>query len=196
MDNRNLKDRLGESQTIFTSCYIFIIGIGMLFNHSKYSRFGINIFDYSDIFDFLLAPFSDVIILLFSIVSIIIMFVLVKYDKNWRIKNPESYSKYSFGLDKKKRFSIYLYTSQFLTFLSILYAASGFYGKYQKEQILSQKPITIHFVDKEVKEGILIGKTKDVIFLLRNEKVEAIPFTETIKNIEITKKLDIKKTKK
>lgn len=52
------KTVITEIQTILTISYIFAVGIGMLFTFQKYSEFGINIFDYADVFDFLIAPFQ------------------------------------------------------------------------------------------------------------------------------------------
>lgn len=43
---------LKEIQSIVTVLYILMVGLGMLFNYQKYSEFGINIFEYADIFDF------------------------------------------------------------------------------------------------------------------------------------------------
>jgi len=48
-----------ELQTVITISYLFTVGIGMLFKYHKYDEFGINIFEYADVFDFLIAPFSD-----------------------------------------------------------------------------------------------------------------------------------------
>ena len=76
----------------------------MLFSFQKYHRFGINIFDYADVFDFLIAPFSDVKVLLFSLVSIFFGIALIRFDINWKKKRPESYSKINMGMDKKKWF--------------------------------------------------------------------------------------------
>jgi len=74
------EDIIKEIQTIITISYILAIGIGMLFNFQKFSEFGINIFDYADVFDFLIAPFSDFKILLFSLISISATFLLLKFD--------------------------------------------------------------------------------------------------------------------
>ncbi|TDS52098.1 hypothetical protein [Myroides indicus] len=49
-----------EIQSVITLLYLFTVGIGMLFNYYKYTEFGINIFDYAGIFDFLIAPFADI----------------------------------------------------------------------------------------------------------------------------------------
>ena len=35
------------------------IAIGMLFTFQRYDEFGINIFEYTDVLDFLIAPFGD-----------------------------------------------------------------------------------------------------------------------------------------
>ncbi len=55
---------IGELQTIISISYIVAIAIGMVFLFEKYSQFGINIFDYADVFDFIIAPFADLKVLL------------------------------------------------------------------------------------------------------------------------------------
>ena len=69
-----------ELQTLMSISYIIAVGIGMLFSFQKYHRFGINILDYADVFDFLIAPFSDVKVLLFSLVSIFFGIALIRFD--------------------------------------------------------------------------------------------------------------------
>jgi len=159
----------------------------MLFHFQKFSEFGINIFEYADVFDFLIAPFSDFKILLFAMASTAIVFVLMRFDIYWKEKYPKSYSKASFGLDKKHWYNSFRYLSFITGFLLYLYASADFYGKITKEQILNQPSINIKFSDNEVKQGKLIGKTKDVMFLLTDEKVQAIPITSLVKEIEIIK---------
>ncbi len=61
---------LKEIQTVITILYILMVGIGMLFNYKKYSRFEINIFDYADVFDFLVTPFQDTRIIIASIFTL------------------------------------------------------------------------------------------------------------------------------
>ena len=92
---------LKEIQTVLTISYLLIVGIGMLFTHQKYSEFGINIFEYADIFEFLIAPFSDFKILLFSTITITAVLLLCKLDDAWRRKYPKKYSKINFSFDKK-----------------------------------------------------------------------------------------------
>lgn len=75
-----------EIQTIITVSYIIAVAVGMLFNFQKYAEFDINIFDYGDVFDFLIAPFSDVYIILFATVSILIVYLLLIMDSYWKKK--------------------------------------------------------------------------------------------------------------
>lgn len=175
-----------EIQTILTVSYVLAIGIGMLFNYQKFSEFGINIFDYADVFDFLIAPFSDFIILLFIVGSLTITYVLFSLDQFMKRRFPKAYSKQSFGWDKKKWYEAFRYISYLILFIFYLYSAADKYGEVLKEQMTNQSSIQITFFDNEIKEGKMIGKTKDVIFLLSCGKVEAIPITSLVKGFEIS----------
>ena len=172
-----------EIQTIISISYIVAVGIGMLFNYQKYILFGINIFDYADVFDFLISPFSDVKIISFTIVSIILASVIVYADILWKKKFPNTYSRFNFGVDKKTWFTTIRYVSTAALIVLYLVIASEFYGKVTKEEILNQSAVRIRFSDDEIKKGKMIGKTNDVIFLLNGDKVVAIPIKSLVKEI-------------
>lgn len=175
-----------ELQTLISISYIIAVGIGMLFSFQKYHRFGINIFDYADVFDFLIAPFSDIKVLLFSLVSIFFGIALIRFDINWKKKHPESYSKINMGMDKKKWFNPVRYTVYSIVLLGYLYMASDRYGDSAKKQIENESiMIGVKFNDGEVKNGVFIGKTTEYIFLKSNEKITAIPIKSMVKEIEI-----------
>ena len=176
---------LKEIQTIITLLYLLAVGIGMLFNHQKYSEFDINIFAYSDVFDFLIAPFSDFNISLFALASSTVMFLLLRIDIFWKKKSPKSYSAVIFGLDRKNWYNSFRNIGFAIGFILYLYVSADFYGKYTKNEIENREPITIRFEDNEVKSGKLIGKTKDILFLLKNDSVEAIPISSVVKEIKI-----------
>ena len=174
-----------EIQTVTAASYIIAVGVGMLFNYQKYSEFEINIFNYSDVFDFLIAPFSDFYILLFATVSILIVSILFKLDSLWKNKWPKSHSKANFGLDKKPWYKTYRIVLIIISFALYLYMSADYYGRYTKDKITIQNNISIKLADNEIKTGKLIGKTKDVIFLLKNENVYAIPISSLVKEIKI-----------
>lgn len=176
---------LKEMQTVITASYIVAVGIGMLFNYQKYSEFDINIFMYSDVFDFLIAPFSDFYILLFAAASILFVFVIFKVDSYWQNRWPKSYSRAALGWDKKSWYNTYRTGIFILSFILYLYLSADYYGRNTKDNILSQKDISIELADNEIKSGKLIGKTKDVVFLLEGEDVYALPISSFVKEIRI-----------
>lgn len=176
---------LKEIQSIFTVVYLIAIGIGMLFNYQKYSEFGINIFDYADVFDFLIAPFSDFHILLFTILSVVFVLILFKIDSFGQKKWPKLYTKTNFGLNKKSWFNIYRFAVFSFSFIVYLFIVADSYGKYSKSKIEDMPATSIRMVDNDVLSGKLIGKTKDVVFLLTQNEVKAIPITALVKEIRI-----------
>jgi len=174
-----------EIQTIVTISYIIAVGVGMLFNFQKYAEFGINIFDYGDVFDFLIAPFSDMYIILFATISILIVYLLLVMDSFWKKKWPKYYAIANLKQDKKPWFGFYRAVTFALAFIVYLSLTADFYGRYTKEKIILQNEISIRMEDDEIKTGKLIGKTKEIIFLLDGESVYAIPITSLVKEIKI-----------
>lgn len=173
-----------EIQTILTISYLLMVAVGMLFNYHKYAQFGINIFDYADVFDFLIAPFSDPKILLFSVGSVFISYLIIRLDFALKKMFPRWYSISNFGLDKRKWFETYRTILLSSVFIIYLFIAASSYGGITAKKIRDQKPITITFQDDSIKKGILIGKTKDVLFILNNCKVDAIPISASVKEYQ------------
>ena len=164
-----------EFQTFLSVFYLILVGIGMLFSYKKYSRFGINIFQYSDIFDFLLTPFRDLSIFIFSLISISLVFLVYKVDKFTKKKFPKYYkSKYRVGLMRSQPV-----LSLTITFILYLFIFSGKYGKYIEKRILKNpKSIEIVLNNEETKNGNLIGKNNGYVFLLENDsEVNIYPIT-------------------
>jgi len=164
-----------EFQTFLSVFYLILVGIGMLFSYMKYSRFGINIFQYSDIFDFLLTPFRDLSIFIFSLISISLVFFIYKVDKFTKKKFPKYYkSKYHFGLMKSQPI-----IGLVIAFILYLFIFSGKYGEYREKRILrNPKSIEIVLNNGETKNGNLIGKNNGYVFLLENDnEVNIYPIT-------------------
>ena len=180
-----IKAIIKESQVFLTVAYVVSIGIGMLFTYEKYSEFGINIFEYADVFDFLIAPFSDFKILVFTIISLIFTFLVLRMDLAYQKYFPKSYSKMTFGLDRKKWYNMIRYPSFALLFLFYLHISARSYGEMVKDEILSQTPVQVVFSDDQFQKGKVVGKTKEVLFLTDGNSVKAIPITSFVKTIEI-----------
>jgi len=172
-----------EFQTFLSVFYLLLVGIGMLFSYEKYSRFGINIFQYSDIFDFLLTPFRDLYIFLFSFASIGIVFLLYIMNKLIKNKFPKFYnSKYRLGLIKS-----YPLFGFIIVFIVYLFSFSIKYGKFAERNILENTKLTeIMLSNGNIKKGNLIGKNNGYIFLLENKsEVNIYPISNSVSLIKI-----------
>ena len=193
MEEGLIKDRyelvIKEAQAFISFCYILMVGIGMLFNYQKFAAFGINIFDYADILDFLIAPFADYRIVIFAFLSTLIPWFLFRLDSIWRKKAARSYRIFSFGLVKFKWFDKSRLIAFGFLFLLYLYIGAKSYGENAKNRILEQDKISVEFVDNEIEKGIAIGKTKEMLFLYQNETVKIIPLTGLVKEIELNDKI-------
>lgn len=175
---------LKEFKSSLSVFYIVLVGIGMLFSYSKYKQFGINIFQYSEIFDFLITPFRDLTVLVVTLFSIILVFLIYKIDRLTKHFFPKFYnSKFNFGLMKSN--PIIAITTSILLYLVVFSEA---YGKYNKKHFANTvKKVSVKLITGEVKTGKLIGKNNGYIFLMENSKVKIIPITTSIKEIIIQK---------
>lgn len=176
---------LKEIQTILTLLYLLMIGVGMLFNYKKYAPFKINIFEYADVFDFLIAPFQDVRIVMVSMLVLLIPIALFWVGFYLKKKTPKIHSILNFGLGNKlwyQRLKIILFG--LILFYSLTEGATG-YGNFMKNNIDLNQTIAVKFANEEVLEGQLIGKTRDVLFLYTNNKVKIIPIGSAVNDIEI-----------
>ncbi len=72
-----------------------------------------------------------------------------------------------------------------MVFLLLFIFFSGFLWKIICKKNKATNSHYTTFSDNETKKGIIIGNTKQVIFLLEGKKVKAIPFTATVKEFEI-----------
>lgn len=185
LDDRHMKLFFKESQAIFTVSYIFAIGIGMLFMYQKYAEFGINIFDYASVFDFLIAPFSDFRILFFTVGSLLVTYLIYLFDKVYERRFPRAYSKANFGLNRKYWYRSLRNISALMLFILYLGVSALAYGNISKKEILEQTPIQVTFVDNQAKTGQMIGKTKEVLFLVSQNTVDVILITSLVKEIRI-----------
>lgn len=168
---------LQESQTILALSYVAAIGIGMLFSYRKYDVFGINIFDYADVFDFLIAPFADYKILLFTLISLLLTYIIFKSDRAYQHYFPKSYNEMNFGLSSQKWYLPLRNISLAILFLLYLFMAAKKYGELTKQDILNNENVTVEFAGDEKKTGKMIGKTKEIVFLVHEGGAEAIPLS-------------------
>ena len=166
-----------DLQSVLSVSYLAAVGIGMLFNYKKYAAFGINIFEYADVLDFLIAPFSDRIIILFTLFSVICAYGIFKLDVRSEQKYPKFYAKASFGMYKYSWYGTFRMISAVFVFVIYLYLSSDLYGVLKMRQLKKAREMSITLADNDVLTGLVIGKTKEVLFMMNNDKVTAIPIS-------------------
>ena len=185
----NSKKPILDSQAYITLGYLMIVIIGMMFDFNYYDRFSINIFEYADVLDFLLAPVKNLQLMIFAFATFLVVGVFFQLDKLWQKKYPKAYKRFNFGVTPRfaeKYRPIFFIVS----LIAYFYLASGYYGErmydnYQKE---ADKIEIVFESDKRVLQGKLIGKNTDYIFLETNDKaVRAIPVSSDIQEIIISR---------
>jgi len=62
--------------------------IGMMFDFNYYDRFGINIFEYADVLDFLLAPVKNVQLMFFAFATFVVVYSFFLLDTLWQKNGP------------------------------------------------------------------------------------------------------------
>lgn len=182
---RSIQFFFKELQNLSIVFYGSIVGIGMLFTYKKYAAFGINIFEYADIFDFLVAPFADFNILLYTALTLLVVAVLVRFDDWARRKYPVLYSKTSFGWDKSPNFNTYKKINGAVLVILYLGISSDIYATFTKQAIQERPPILLKYSDNHTIRAIPIGKTKEVLFLWHRDQVKAISINASVKQYEI-----------
>ena len=176
-----------EIQSFLALSYVLMVGIGMLFNYQKYTLFDINIFEYADVLDFLIAPFEDLRILFFSMFSIGAPWFFIWLDSWWHKKYPKSYQKMSFGMVQKSWYQPYRYILFGGLLIYYILLSSNIWGRKVRKEILAEPPVTIEFVDGKSLQGIMIGKTNQYLLLLSGDQKSAIPLSSAVKEIRFSK---------
>lgn len=176
-----------DSQAYITLGYLTIVVIGMMFDYKYYSHFAINIFEYADILDFLLAPVKNLELILFAVTSMILVYLLFRIDRYWENKWPKSHKRFNFGMSTEtlKKYRPFIAVFALIAYLGV---ASDLYGdkmfrRFQK----SPKEIEVVFEsDQRVLKGKLIGKNADYILMQTDDlAVKAIPVSSDVQEIII-----------
>ena len=174
-----------EIQGIISFGYIILIVLGMIFESIYYGQFGINIFNYSGILDFLLVPFRRPIVLAILIgVYLFIHLYFFTLNKFLHRKLPKVHN-FIYGKTSKKEG--YLKSNIFkllMIYFVITISWAYIISKKNKESLYKKEINTrIEYDTKGVKyiEGKLIGKNEINIFLLdASNEIQILPINSDI----------------
>lgn len=180
-----------SSQGWFALGYVLLVILGMLTDTIYYQQFGINIFEYSEVFDFLIAPFKRQETLTLFTIAILVTLAAYFLDSYAEKRFPKFYSKINFNLNTKPWFVWYRLGSFILLFtvLLLLYLLMSSEKRYDDLVEMRQKPdiaITFSSEQKSLLKGRKIGANSKYIFLMdKAKKVHIIPLGGQLESVEI-----------
>lgn len=178
-----------DSQAYITLGYLTVVIIGMMFDFDYYRRFNINIFEYADVLDFLLAPVKNVQLMLFAFATFVVVWIFFLLDNWWQKKWPDAHRRFNFGMTKDFTLKYRPYMFGF-TLVLYFFIASGVYGEkmYEDYQEGSEMIEVVFESDQRVIKGKLIGKNTDYIFMEAADKtIKAIPVSSDVQEIIISR---------
>lgn len=174
-----------SSTLLITGCYLLVVGVGMLFNHRRHARFGIDIFEHADVLHFLVAPFADVRILLFSAAAVLLTVSGYQLDLLWERRSPSSHRKWSLGASGRPWYRWLRIASFFLLLTVAADAAANRYAAWAEADVRGGGDVIVRFADNEELRGKLIGSTREILFLLDGEATRAIPLGAMVKDVRL-----------
>ena len=184
--NDKLETVIKEFQGIISFGYVILIILGMMFESIYYGQFGINVFHYSGILDFLLVPFRRPTVLIILVgLSLFWYFYFIKLYNFLGNKSPKI-QKMFFPQAVKEDGYIKSQMKWLIIFFVVTTVAWAFVtSKKEKENLYKQKAdIEINFdsnSNNSVIKGKMIGKNDLNIFLLdNNNRVQIIPLSSGI----------------
>jgi hypothetical protein len=176
-ERKSLLDHLKDSQAYLAILYIAFIAIGMLFEYQRYRVYGINIFMFADIFDFLVAPLRDYNAVLYIVISMLLIYMFLKADGALLKYKPHYYDRSTFGMASRNWFPLFRSLSYVLLCIFYLYVSSLILAKRTKHTLLTKKDenITFRTNDDQVFSGYVIGRAKDNLIIYKDHHVTILP---------------------
>jgi hypothetical protein len=181
--------------------YIMLIVIGLLFDFSYYYALKINVIQFVELDDLLLAPIQDVWVLITVFGFCLFVYGIIEWDIWWRKNNPESYIKWNKWSGNKDPFSekairrrSFLFPVLFIFYI-ILGANS--YGVLKAKRVKKGQADKVHLTTKDVATDSLNNKNKPVFFIGKTKSFVFVYDTATkqtsIINIGEIQKIEFEK---
>ena len=160
----------------FTVIYFGVSLIGLLFNWALFSRFDINIFNFTEVSDFLLAALREPMTFVMTAGAIVVAWGLLwfaRFEARFFAARPPSTRVVRGYARISGRFNRHPLTIAFV-FVAYCYLFIGLYGQWKADRIkrgvgqrvvvqLSEPPIQNR--SGTVIEGVLLGSTNKYLFL-------------------------------
>jgi hypothetical protein len=158
--------------------YLLLIFIGLIFDFYFYRGFNINVIQFVELDDLLLAPIQDVLVLATIFLFSFILYLIIEFDIWWSIKYPENYRKwYKYSMyrnpfsENAKRQRYFMFC---IGFIAYIFFGATFYGKIKAKKVKKGEADKIHFsINNPTRDSLFnqnkslffIGKTKSFVFV-------------------------------
>lgn len=184
-----VEDVLREIQGVLAISYVLLIIIGMINETVYFGMFGINIFEYSQVFDFMIAPFKQVEYLIFLAITFGITLLTYYVDIKVSQAFPKFYNWSSFGMGKEKWYGAFRVISVLFVFFGLLFAYASFIGENKKQAVYEATIFDTEIVLGETErmiQGNKIGANSNYLFLLDEQRqIQVIPIHSTVLQITV-----------
>jgi hypothetical protein len=158
--------------------YLLLIAIGLIFDFSYYDALKINVIQFVELDDLLLAPIQDVWVLITVFGFCLLLYGIIECDVWWRKKNPASYLKWNTWSGNKDPFSekairrrSILYPLMFIFYIIM---GANAYGTLKAKRVKKGQADKVHLTIKDMptdsaairnKPVFFVGKTKSFVFV-------------------------------
>ncbi|MEO1435623.1 MAG: hypothetical protein AAFV80_08820 [Bacteroidota bacterium] len=174
-------------QEVFSVSYIVLLLCGMIMDYTDYAIYGVNIFSYSNILDFLLSPFKRIEIVL--PVAIVFAFSFFRQQYAIRKATPEEIELLR---NAPRRFSIYF--EIIMTISLVIGFSIGNYlgGKHRVQNRIEEgySNSTLEMIDGSTQDIYLFGKNNSYLFFFSDQETEMkiMPIPNNVKVIQVQDK--------
>jgi len=198
--NRPWKDLPGDVQSRLAVAYIAWIVIGTIMEVMYYGEFGINIIEYSDVFDFLIGPFKRSEAVFFLLFIFAITLLALRFDIFMQKRFPNTHNLMNFGLARRRWFAWYRNITFVIVFFVLLVFYSFMLGEGRRDQLCEQTDFDLAVVFQnepgdtlQVKE---IGANASYLFGLDgNNRVHIIPTQSGVQQLVLTEEIRAEKAR-
>lgn len=173
-----------DTSLFLTLLYLLLIVIGLLFSSFYYIGFQINIFEFADLSDFLLAPIAQPLVLVFSVISLFLAYQAIRFTEYMDKKFPRYATWWNMGFKVgTPEYLRYWRLSAVGAFISYLVIAAYFFGVYRSEMIFKSEDRKIvlepagNGTEASLRQVYFLGKTASWIFISegKGKPIECLP---------------------
>jgi hypothetical protein len=169
--------------------YVALIGIGMMFSYQYYDIWGIDIFQFAGFGDFLLAPFRDMMVFFFVVISVLISFFAVGLSRKLDRKYPHLSKYWNLGVSvESKNYNRLMNFNGIFGIVVYLHLSSVGYSIIRRHNFKKHPEryrVEIEQEDNMFRTFLLIGLTENYVILMSesDNQVFALPLEGGVRSI-------------